>query len=47
MRSEKLIFEGFPNHDIYNNTAPFQWKGRDVIAGRVEKRAEELSQKVK
>ena len=37
MRSEKLIFEGFPDHDIYNITAPFHWMGRDVIAGRVEK----------
>jgi len=44
MRSEKLIFEGFPDHDIYNITAPFHWMGRDVIAGRVEKRTEELSQ---
>ena len=44
MKSEKLIFEGFPDHDIYNITAPFHWMGRDVIAGRVEKRTEELSQ---
>ena len=44
MISEKIIFEGFPDHDIYNITAPFHWMGRDIIAGRVERRNEELSQ---
>ena len=43
MNSGKLNFLGFPEHDIYNITAPFQWMGRVVIAGRVEKREEELS----
>ena len=44
MNSQKLVFSGFPGHDVYNVTAPFEWKGRSVIAGRVERRSEELSE---
>lgn len=44
MNSEKLLFKGFPEHDVYNITAPFDWLGKTIIAGRVEKRDEELSQ---
>lgn len=44
MSSAKINFLGFPNHDVYNITAPFLWMGRNIIAGRVEKRTEELSQ---
>lgn len=44
MNSQKLVFSGFPGHDVYNVTAPFEWKERSVIAGRVERRSEELSE---
>lgn len=44
MKTDKLIFHGFPDYDVYNVTAPFRWRGYRVIAGRVEKRSEELSQ---
>ena len=44
MNSQKLVFSGFPGHDVYNVTAPFPWKERSVIAGRVERRSEELSE---
>jgi hypothetical protein len=44
MNSTKLSFTGFPEHDIYNITAPFHWREKTIIAGRVEKREEELSQ---
>ena len=43
MNSGKLNFLGFPDHDVYNITAPFLWMGRVIIAGRVEKREEEIS----
>lgn len=44
MNSAKLDFAGTPGRDVYNICAPFQWNGREVIAGRVEKRDEELSE---
>lgn len=44
MNSQKLRFSGFPDHDVYNVTASFPWKEQTVIAGRVEKREEELSE---
>lgn len=44
MNSTKLSFTGFPEHDVYNITAPFHWREKTIIAGRVEKREEELSQ---
>jgi len=44
VNSQKLVFSGFPGHDVYNVTAPFEWKERSVIAGRVERRSEELSE---
>ena len=44
MNSQKLRFSGFPEHDVYNVTAPFPWKEQTVIAGRVEKRNQELSE---
>lgn len=42
--SAKIDFGGFPDHDVYNITAPFEWSGKTIIAGRVEKRDEELSE---
>lgn len=44
MNSSKLIFSGFSNRDVYNITAPFDWNGKKIIAGRVEKRRQELSE---
>ena len=44
MDSEKLTFGGVHSRDVYNITAPFQYAGHTVIAGRVEKRDEELSE---
>lgn len=44
MNSAKIHFAGCPGLDVYNISAPFDWDGRTVIAGRVEKRDEELSE---
>ena len=44
MNSSKLTFSGFPDHDVYNITAPFLWNKKKVIAGRVERREQELSE---
>lgn len=41
---KKLVFEGVGNRDVYNITAPFEFQGETIIAGRVEKRDSELSE---
>ena len=43
-QSGKLTFGGVHGRDVYNITAPFDYAGETVIAGRVEKRDEELSE---
>lgn len=40
---EKVIFTGVGTNDVYNITAPFEDKGEQVIAGRVESRDSEHS----
>ena len=42
--SGKLIFQGMGQRDVYNVTAPFDYLGHPTIAGRVEKRDDELSE---
>ena len=42
--SEKLVFIGVDGRDVYNISAPFTYLEQTVIAGRVEKRDEELSE---
>lgn len=37
-------FAGAEGYDVYNPSVPFMWKGREYIAGRVEKRDTELSE---
>ncbi|MDR2822680.1 MAG: DUF1861 family protein [Acholeplasmatales bacterium] len=40
----KIIFLGLdPNLDVYNISASFSYKGREYIAGRIEKRNSEIS----
>ncbi|MBC1417697.1 DUF1861 family protein [Listeria fleischmannii] len=41
--SKKIIFNGVEGFDVYNITAPFQFDGQKLIAGRVEKRESESS----
>lgn len=41
--SAKLQFSGVSGRDVYNITAPFEWMGQLVLAGRVEHRETELS----
>jgi hypothetical protein len=41
---EKLTFTGVGDRDVYNITAPFEDKGEQVIAGRVEARDTEHSE---
>lgn len=43
---QKLIFEGLKGYDIYNPTAPFEYNGKTIIIGRVERRELEISQAV-
>ena len=43
LSSRRLIFSGVDGFDVYNISAPFSWGGRVYIAGRVEKRENELS----
>ncbi len=43
-RARKLIFAGVGNRDVYNIAAPFEMDGRQVIAGRVERRDVEHSE---
>ena len=39
--AEKLTFKGVDGYDVYNITAPFKMNGKEIIAGRVEKRDSE------
>ncbi|EMG27806.1 hypothetical protein X560_2146 [Listeria fleischmannii 1991] len=41
--SKKITFNGVEDFDVYNITAPFQFDGQKLIAGRVEKRENESS----
>lgn len=43
-KSERMIFKGVGNRDVYNITAPFKDEGELVIAGRTEKRDSEHSE---
>ncbi|AZS17002.1 DUF1861 family protein [Paenibacillus lutimineralis] len=36
----KLTFYGVEGYDVYNVSIPFQWKGREYIFGRMERRSE-------
>lgn len=38
--SVKLTFHGVDGYDVYNVSIPFDWKGKRLIFGRVERRAE-------
>ncbi|MNO17881.1 hypothetical protein D3C76_75820 [compost metagenome] len=38
--SAKLTFHGVEGYDVYNVSIPFQWKGREYIFGRMERRSE-------
>ncbi|GGF90412.1 DUF1861 family protein [Paenibacillus aceti] len=38
--SAKLTFYGVEGYDVYNVSIPFQWKGREYIFGRMERRSE-------
>ncbi|TSB45108.1 MTP-1 family protein [Alkalicoccobacillus porphyridii] len=42
--SEKIIFQGVGNRDVYNISAPFLEQGKEMIAGRVESRDSEWSE---
>jgi hypothetical protein len=42
--ARKLVFEGVGDRDVYNIAAPFELDGRQVIAGRVERRDVEHSE---
>ena len=41
--TQKILFEGVEGYDVYNITAPFECKGKEYIAGRVELRENEIS----
>lgn len=43
VKAEKISFVGVDGYDVYNTTAPFKWDGCEWIAGRVERREQELS----
>lgn len=43
---KKVIFQGFEGYDVYNPTAPFEYNGKTLIIGRVERRDLEISQAV-
>jgi hypothetical protein len=38
--SAKLTFHGVDGFDVYNPSIPFEWKGRQYLFGRVERRTE-------
>lgn len=42
-KTERIIFDGAEGYDVYNISAPFTENGETYIAGRVEKRDEEVS----
>ncbi len=35
-QGEKLEFIGIENRDVYNTTAPFEYKGKQYLIGRTE-----------
>lgn len=41
--SEKIIFKGQGQKDVYNISSPFEWQGKTYILGRIESRDSELS----
>jgi hypothetical protein len=43
-KNSKILFSGMDGRDVYNITAPFYYMGIPTIAGRVEKRSQELSE---
>jgi hypothetical protein len=43
-KNSKILFSAMDGRDVYNITAPFNYRGMPTIAGRVEKRSEELSE---
>jgi len=44
VHSEKLVFRGVEDRDVYNITAPFAWGGETCLLGRVEARDTEHSE---
>ncbi|MBN8708449.1 MAG: DUF1861 family protein [Verrucomicrobia bacterium] len=42
--TQKLLFRGVGDNDVYNITAPFHWRGESWILGRVEARDTEHSE---
>ena len=41
---EKFLSEDGRKKDVYNITAPFEWDGKTLLAGRVEERDSEHSE---
>lgn len=41
---QRLFFTGVGDKDVYNITAPFEWRGETLLMGRVESRESEISQ---
>ena len=41
---ELLRFSGVDGYDVYNPSIPFEFEGKTILAGRVENRANEVSQ---
>lgn len=46
IQAKRLTFLGVDGFDVYNPTAPFHYKGKNIICARVEKRDSEVSQAV-
>ncbi|MFA5443122.1 MAG: DUF1861 family protein [Bacilli bacterium] len=46
LMTKRIRFHGFPSYDVYNISQAFTFKGKTYIAGRVEKRASEVSTSV-
>ncbi len=46
INTKRVIFNGVDGYDVYNPTAPFEYKGKNIIIGRVEKRDSESSEAV-
>lgn len=43
---ETIIFLGVEDYDVYNPSAPFTYKGKELILARVEKRDSEVSKSI-
>lgn len=43
---QKVSFKGVEGYDVYNPTAPFEFNGKTLMIGRVERRDSEISQAV-